>query len=101
MFVIDLLAVKLGPPLDWNKSRQNLIMINCWFTLRVHRSDRLRFWKAYFEARGLGPWSRDQYGTKAYFEGLREIEELSWQRNLRFWHRRDKRCLRDGRYYRR
>src|SRR5439155_4503912 len=79
LFVIDLLAVKMGPPLDWQQSRDNLVMINCWFTFRVHRADRLRFWKAYFEARKLGVWQRDQYGTKHYTNGLQEIEELSWQ----------------------
>lgn len=100
LFVIDLLAVKMGPPLDWRQSRENLVMINCWFTLRVNRADRLRFWKAYFEARNLGRWQRDAYGAKHYAKDLREIEELSWQRNLRFWHRRDKRCLVNNRYYR-
>jgi tRNA A-37 threonylcarbamoyl transferase component Bud32 len=100
IFVIDLLAVKMGPPLDWKMSRENLVMINCWFTLRVHRADRLRFWKAYFEARKLGAWQRDKYGAKLYTNGLHDIEELSWQRNLRFWKRRDKRCLYNCRYYR-
>jgi tRNA A-37 threonylcarbamoyl transferase component Bud32 len=100
LFVIDLLAVKLGPPLDWQSSRENLVMINCWFTLRVNRADRLRFWKAYFLARKLGVWQRDRYGTRHYAKDLHEIEELSWQRNLRFWQRRDKRCLVNNRYYR-
>lgn len=99
LFVIDLLAVKMGAPLDWQKSRANLVMINCWFTLRVNRADRLRFWKAYFEARELGIWQRDACGTKHYARELHEIEELSWQRNLRFWQRRDKRCLVNNRYY--
>lgn len=100
LFVIDLLAVKIGPPLDWNRSRENLVMINCWFTFRVHRADRLRFWKAYFQTRRLGIWKRDAYGTKHYARELHAIEELSWQRNLRFWGRRDKRCLVNNRYYR-
>ena len=100
LFVIDLLAVRLGPPLDWHRSRDNLVTINCWFTFHVNRADRLRFWKAYFEARKLGAWQRDAYGTKHYTRGLVEIEELSWQRNLRFWQRRDKRCLVNNRYYR-
>ncbi|MBI3822334.1 MAG: hypothetical protein HY289_06605 [Planctomycetes bacterium] len=100
LFVIDLLAVKMGPPLDWKQSLENLVMINCWFTLRVNRADRLRFWKAYFQARKLGVWQRDRYGTKHYTKDLHDIEELSWQRNLRFWQRRDKRCLHNCRYYR-
>ncbi len=100
LFVIDLLAVEIGPPLDWENSRDNLVMINCWFTFRVNRSDRLRFWKAYTDARGMGPWRRDAYSTRSYTKGLREIEELSWSRNLRFWLRRDKRCRVNNRYYR-
>jgi hypothetical protein len=101
LFVIDLLAVKIGAPLDWNASQENLVTMNCWFTFRVNRADRLRFWKAYFQARGLGEWRRDAFGTRHYTDGLHEIEELSWQRNLRFWQRRDKRCLVNNRYYRR
>jgi tRNA A-37 threonylcarbamoyl transferase component Bud32 len=101
LFVIDLLAVKMGPPLDWPQSRDNLVTINCWFTLRVNRADRLRFWKAYFEARKLGVWQRGPHGVRHYAKELHEIEALSWQRNLRFWQRRDKRCLHNCRYYRR
>lgn len=100
LFVIDLLAVETGPPLDWEQSRDNLVMINCWFTIRVNRSDRLRFWQAYYDARGMGPWQRDAYGTKPYTKGLREIEAASWTRNQRFWLRRDKRCVINNRYYR-
>lgn len=101
LFVIDLLAVQVGPPLDWNASRDNLVTMNCWFTFRVNRADRLRFWKAYYQARKLGVWRRDAFGAKHYTAGLHEIEEMSWQRNLRFWRRRDKRCLVNNRYYRR
>src|ERR1019366_8984564 len=99
LFVIDLLAVEVGPPLDWKKSQENLVMINCWFSYRVNRADRLRFWKAYYEARQLGAWKRDAFGAKRYLHGLHEIEAMSWQRNLRFWQRRDKRCLLNNRYY--
>jgi tRNA A-37 threonylcarbamoyl transferase component Bud32 len=101
LFVIDLLAVKVGLPLDWKASCDNLVTMNCWFTFRVNRADRLRFWKAYFQARGLGDWQRDARGVRHYTNGLHEIEELSWQRNLLFWQRRDKRCLVNNRYYRR
>jgi hypothetical protein len=100
IFVIDLLAVRMGPPLDWQQSRANLVTINCWFTFRVNRADRLRFWKAYFEARRLGAWQRDAHGARHYTRGLAEIEAQSWQSNLRFWQRRDKRCLVNNRYYR-
>jgi tRNA A-37 threonylcarbamoyl transferase component Bud32 len=100
IFVIDLLAVKVGPPLDWAQSCENLVTMNCWFTFRVNRADRLRFWKAYYLARGLGQWRRLAHGTRPYIDDLHEIEQMSWQRNLRFWQRRDKRCFVNNRYYR-
>jgi tRNA A-37 threonylcarbamoyl transferase component Bud32 len=99
LFVIDLLAVEIGAPLDWRQSQENLVMINCWFSYRVNRADRLRFWKAYFQARKLGAWQPEAFGAKRYLHGLNELEAKSWQRNLRFWLRRDKRCRLSNRYY--
>src|SRR5260370_22790146 len=51
LFLIDLCAVTLRPRLDWPTSRDNLVMLNRWFTLRVNRSERLRFWHGYCQAR--------------------------------------------------
>src|SRR5262249_33017038 len=46
LFLIDLHAVRLGKPLDWPASRDNLVLINHWFILRGSRTDRCRFWRA-------------------------------------------------------
>src|SRR5205823_6880590 len=54
LFLIDLNAVRLGLPLSWKQSRQNLVILNRWFVLRASRSDRYRFWKAYRNHRQQG-----------------------------------------------
>jgi tRNA A-37 threonylcarbamoyl transferase component Bud32 len=99
LYVIDLNAVRIGAPLDWEASRRNLVMLNSWFVPRVSRSDRLRFWKAYFEARQLGIWQRGAFGPKLHAQLAQEIEKRTWRFNLRFWRRRDRRCLKINRYY--
>ncbi|HMF18345.1 MAG TPA: lipopolysaccharide kinase InaA family protein, partial [Gemmataceae bacterium] len=47
LFLIDVYSVTLRQRLDWATSCDNLIMLNRWFSLRVNRSERLRFWHAY------------------------------------------------------
>jgi hypothetical protein len=96
LFVIDLHPVRLGRPLGWRASRKNLIVLNRWFSMRVSRSDRLRFWRAYWRARNLGegdPSRRDDQGD--------ELERRTWQANLAFWKHRDRRCLGNNRSFRR
>jgi serine/threonine protein kinase len=100
LYLIDLNSVRIGAALDWPTSRRNLVMLNSWFVPRVSRSDRLRFWKAYFEARQLGIWQRGVFGPKPHARLALQIEKLTWRFNLRFWRRRDRRCLRSNRYYR-
>jgi tRNA A-37 threonylcarbamoyl transferase component Bud32 len=60
LYLIDLHAITLGEELDWPASRESLVMLNRWFALRSGRSDRLRCWHAYAEARSGSPampWS--------------------------------------------
>ena len=101
LFVIDLNAVRVGPALDWRTSCKNLVMLNSWFVPRVNRTDRLRFWKAYYLARRLGPWQRGPNGPKPHAALAGEIEQQTLDFNLVFWRRRDRRCQRDNRYFRR
>ncbi len=35
LFLVDLSAVRLGRPLSWKQSRQNLVILNRWFVLRA------------------------------------------------------------------
>jgi serine/threonine protein kinase len=100
LFLIDLNSVRIGAPLDWQTSLDNLVMLNSWFVLRINRPDRLRFWKAYFLARGLGTWGQGPRACKRHLYLAAEIEQRTWQFNLAFWCRRDLRCLKNNRYYR-
>jgi hypothetical protein len=89
LHLIDLHAVRLGAPLSWPARRENLVVFNRWFIMRVGRSDRLRFWQAYQSAVG-GAGTLDPL----------DLEERTWQSNLCFWKSRDRRCLEKNRYYR-
>jgi hypothetical protein len=99
LFLIDLNSVRIGAPLDWPTSLDNLVMLNSWFVLRINRPDRLRFWKAYFLTRGLGAWGKGPDACKSHLYRAAEIEERTWKFNLAFWSRRDLRCLKNNRYY--
>jgi tRNA A-37 threonylcarbamoyl transferase component Bud32 len=112
LFLIDLSAVRLGRPLDWQASRANLVMLNRWFTLRCAPADRLRFWHAYFAGRsaearrawsarllGSGPASQPERMLRAALAA--DVEQQTWESNLAFWRHRDRRCLGVNRYYRR
>ncbi|MFN4258803.1 MAG: lipopolysaccharide kinase InaA family protein [Gemmataceae bacterium] len=111
LYLIDLHDVRLGHPPCWSESRANLVVLNRWFMLRAGRTDRLRFWKAYWQTRCRA----DQYWTglgedahspgsichRLYFEDWAcELERRTWISNLWFWRARDRRYLRDNRYYR-
>src|SRR5207302_1782561 len=100
LFLIDLNAVRLGAPLPWKQSRQNLVILNRWFVLRASRSDRHRFWTAYRRQRQKAQ-ERAPRGLHQGLDGADEVERCTLSSNLDFWKRRDKRCLKDNRYYRR
>src|SRR5262249_42736825 len=59
------------------------------------------FWKAYFQSRRLGIWQRGPYGPKVHVQLANDIERRTARTNLSFWRRRDRRCLRSNRYFRR
>ncbi|HZY91074.1 MAG TPA: lipopolysaccharide kinase InaA family protein [Gemmataceae bacterium] len=104
LYLIDLHAVGLGPPLDWPAARANLVMLNRWFVLRCDRTDRMRCWHAYrAEARGerlqLGR-RRAALHLEAGADG-RALERRTVASNLCFWRRHDGRCLGHNRYFRR
>lgn len=101
LYLIDLNSVRLGRPLDWQTSLANLVVLNSWFVSRVNGADRLRFWRAYFLARRLGTWRRGAFVAKEHLRRAEEIEERTWQFNRAFWRRRDRRHLKNNRYYRR
>jgi hypothetical protein len=97
VYVLDLHAVRLGPPPGWRARRDNLVLLNRWCVLRVGLVDRLRFWKAYSAASVAASGAA---GLQVWRARARELEEHTWQSNLRFWKARDRRCLENNRHYR-
>jgi hypothetical protein len=89
-FLIDLHAVQVRSPLSWRPSRANLVLLNRWFTLRATRTDRLRFWRTYCNARQLGGVA-SRYAV--------DLEERTGASNRAFWRTRDRRCLASNRYF--
>jgi tRNA A-37 threonylcarbamoyl transferase component Bud32 len=94
LWLIDLHAVRLGPACRWPARRENLVVFNRYFQLRASRSDRLRFWRSYAAAAG------DAIPEPARFTVTR-LESDTERSNLRLWRKRDARCRRSNRYYRR
>jgi serine/threonine protein kinase len=104
LYLVDLQAVRLGPPLDWDTSRENLVVLNRWPSLYASRADRLRFWHSYCRARTA--LASAEPGTPGLPPELsvavlaRELELQTHRSNRVFWRRRDRRCLEKNRYYR-
>jgi tRNA A-37 threonylcarbamoyl transferase component Bud32 len=104
LFLLDLHSVRLGNALGWKASRDNLVVFNRWFILHAGRTDRLRFWHAYHQARAeVCDWPRSAGGDarQTVLELARDLEKRTRRSNFRFWRRRDRRCLGENRYYRR
>jgi tRNA A-37 threonylcarbamoyl transferase component Bud32 len=103
LYLIDLHAVRLGPPLLWPAARDNLVVLNRWFVLRSERGDRLRFWKAYRGARTVegsaalpGDRRPDPFAAAAL---VRDLERRTLRSNLRFWRAHDRNCLGASRHF--
>lgn len=95
LFLIDLHAVRIGQNLDWPKSWENLVLLNRWFVLAAHRTDRMRFWRAYAQTRGVNGLVRSPKGNKQL---PLELERRTWESNLLFWRHRRRRFLTSNRH---
>jgi tRNA A-37 threonylcarbamoyl transferase component Bud32 len=104
LHLVDLHDVRLGEPLDWETSSTNLVVFNRWFKLHAGRTDRLRFWRAYYRARretcdwpavtGILPRK-----AAAFLAG--ELEERTGKSSAAFWLRRARRCRFNTRHFKR
>jgi hypothetical protein len=104
LYLIDLHALRVGDALSWRAIQANLVMLNRWFILCASRTDRLRFWQAYWSAlteEKAGQPRPELPRTSSSRDLARALEKRSWLSNLRFWRSRDRRCLFTNRYYRR
>ncbi|MBX9627068.1 MAG: lipopolysaccharide kinase InaA family protein [Gemmataceae bacterium] len=122
--LLDVHAVRLGRPLPWPASRDNLVVLNRYFQLRASRADRLRFWRAYLAERdalfrasggrqppvlgGTGiPACVPHQGADAprspgqRTDAARDLEHHTSASNLRFWAGRVGRCVGKNRHFRR
>jgi tRNA A-37 threonylcarbamoyl transferase component Bud32 len=90
----DLHAVRFGRPPDWPATRANLTLLNRWFQVRATRSDRLRFWRTYVNARTTLP-------APDADRMARDLETATEASNLRFWAARTARYRTDNRESRR
>jgi tRNA A-37 threonylcarbamoyl transferase component Bud32 len=113
LYLIDLHDVHLDGRLSWGASRANLVVLNRWFMLRSNRTDRLRFWHAYEEARRQA--GGDVPGVHASANGkgtgdanhgttrktIRDLERRSLASNVQFWRRLDRRSRSKSRHFRR
>jgi tRNA A-37 threonylcarbamoyl transferase component Bud32 len=100
LYLIDLHAVRLQAPLDWSASRDNLVILNHWFSMRASRSDRLRFWRSYCRARR----SVEVFAfplSVVLCEFPVDVEARTWESNQCFWRSRDRRCLGANKYFQR
>ena len=100
LFLIDVYDVAFGPPLSPRESRDNLIILNRWFMLRSERTDRLRGWRAYQEARDRLPYSQRLACPGVDVQGTSDLERATLISNLRFWRNLDRRCLETNRHFR-
>jgi tRNA A-37 threonylcarbamoyl transferase component Bud32 len=128
LFLLDLHDTRIGKPANELASIANLVLFNRWFILRATRADRLRFWRAYIaermtilgerrrrnpqtplpaRARGGGPppprgppppHARQEVPD---FFAARDVEQRTWDSNIRFWRRRAQRCLGENRRFKR
>ncbi len=93
LFLVDLHEVRVGTPSPWRVRRANLTVFNRYFVLRATRSDRLRFWRAYFAcAAGAIP---DRPSASPAM-----LEDATWLSNAKFWEARDRRSVENNRYFR-
>lgn len=95
LILVDLHNVQFQvQPLSWPASRTNLVLLNRWFQLRTHRTDRLRFWQAY--CRGRLSWAKLSAAEKR--RRIAEVEVSTLRSNQRLWLARRKRYSRPNRH---
>ncbi len=92
--LIDLHALRIGAPLTWAESLDNLVPFNRFFQLRAARTERLAFWRAYVAGRA----SLDAGEADAR---AKDAEIRTAASNARFWQRRRDRYRKTNRQYRR
>jgi tRNA A-37 threonylcarbamoyl transferase component Bud32 len=94
LYLIDLHAVRLGGPLDWPDSKDNLVMLSRWMQGRTQRTDRRRFWRAYASARRIIKVANHNEHRLAG-----ELQAATADSLAHFWRKRTQRCVTPGRHF--
>lgn len=89
--MIDLDALRVRRSLSWAAARANLALLNHYFWFRCARVDRLRFLRAYLNARACKP------PELAAFARAIEAATRSWAERL--WRRWGRRCHGSNKYF--
>ncbi|MBA4189779.1 MAG: hypothetical protein C0467_17480 [Planctomycetaceae bacterium] len=87
--LIDLHDVRVGTPLSWVKSRDNLTLFNRYFQMRTARTERARFWHQYRRSRASLPLPL----VGEIHSQAKEVEDGTNVSNLRLWSKREGRWL--------
>ncbi|MCE9563231.1 MAG: hypothetical protein K8U57_14400 [Planctomycetes bacterium] len=87
--LIDVHDVRVGSPLTWTTSRDNLALFNRFFQMRVTRPERARFWHHYRRSRTTLPIPNSiEIRSQAT-----ELERETHASNLHLWAKRERRWL--------
>ncbi len=81
LWLIDLHGVHLGEPLSYRSARQNLALLHQFFATNSTRSDRLRFFRAYYEATET---------DSPFKAAAADVQAYCWRRAHRHWARKDR-----------
>jgi tRNA A-37 threonylcarbamoyl transferase component Bud32 len=90
-YLMDLHRVKLKSKLTDRERIKNLASLNTGLSQKTRRTERLRFLKAY-----LGT---DKSGNAHYSRFARLIEKTTNEMMRTLWHKREKRCLKNNKYF--
>lgn len=98
---IDLQSANIDAPLSDQAVTRNLSQLNQWFRRQSSVSERLRFLRAYWrwrnEFEGEFPHSRPL--ELSFTEMVQALESQADTHADRLWSQRDRRAMRDGRYF--
>jgi len=90
-YLMDLQRVKLKSKLTDRQKVKNLASLNTGFSQKVRRAERLKFIKAYLE----GDRKREEHSARL----SRLTEKTTYKMVKKQWQRRDKRCLKNNKYF--
>ena len=90
-YLMDLHRVKLQSTLTDRQRIQNLASLNTGLNQTTQKTERLRFLKAYFKGDGKEEANYPRFA--------RLIEATTDKMMKKMWHKRDKRCMKNNKYF--